>query len=137
MKIIPLPPQEVPVFFPKIRPLIEKVMELTHGELTMEDLYRQLCEVKTILWIISDETYNPKAFMITEVNQYPRKKVIRVLMLSGIEMAAWKESVIKTLTIWGKKIGATGIEVIGRKGWERELQADGFKVIHTTLLKEI
>ena len=40
-------------------------------------------------------------------------------MVGGKDLDVWRKEMIDAMVSWGKKIGATGIEVVGRKGWER------------------
>lgn len=137
VKIIAIPPQEVPAVFPHIINLIIQSMEYTHGEFDIDDLYKQLLTLQTVLWTVTNERYEIEAFAITDVLEYPKKKVIRILLLAGKGMENWKQQFTDSMVAWGAKIGASGIEVIGRKGWERALEKLGFNYMSTILLKEI
>lgn len=62
--------------------------------------------------------------LVTEILLYPQTKRVRVWLAGGdleeigqmLQMGEW----------WAKEIGADGIEVVGRKGWAKVLQSDGF-----------
>ena len=137
VKIIPVPPQEVPAVFPNVKHLLEKALSYSNGEWTIDDVYHNLLKLKTILWVTTDEEYNIHSALIAEVVQYPRKKIIRILLAGGKELDEWKKETTDAMVLWCKNIGANGLEVIGRKGWERALGKQGFKYAHTVLLKEI
>ena len=137
VKIIAIPPQEVPGIFPHIIDLIIQGMEYSHGEFDIDDLYKQLLTMQTVLWTVVTDKYEIEAFAITDVLEYPKKKVVRILLLAGKNMDSWKQEFSDAMVHWGAKIGASGIEVIGRKGWERSLEKLGYKFMNTILLKEI
>ena len=137
VKIIAIPPQEVPAVFPKIKELIFRSLEYAHGNLTINDVYAQLMETRTVLFIITNEQYSIEAFIIADVQQYPQRKVIRILLSAGKNLKEWKNELLEVMTSWCKKIGASRIEIIGRKGWERALADIGFEFSHVVLTKEI
>jgi hypothetical protein len=137
VKCIPIPPQEVPAVFPTVKKHLDRAVEYAHGTLGIDDVYHDLLKGKTILWIITKDDYSIISAVITDVNQYPKKKTIRVLMAGGDRLDDWELRFCEALMEWANNIHADGIEVIGRKGWERRLEKYGYKLAHTVLLKEI
>ena len=137
VKIIPIPPQEVPAVFPSIKELVLRSLEYAHGNLNVDDVYSHLISSQTVLWLVTDEKFNIQSFIITDVQQYPRRKVIRILLSAGKEMESWKKEATEAFIVWAKHIGASQIEVIGRKGWEKALNNLDYKFGHVVLVKEI
>lgn len=71
--------------------------------------------------------------IVTEVVDYPQKAVCRI-WLAGGEMDELIEAE-KSIVDWAKSHGCSGMEIIGRKGWERQLK--DYNAASTVLIKEI
>ena len=71
--------------------------------------------------------------IVTEIVDYPKKSVCRI-WLAGGEMDELIEAE-KELVTWARNHGCSGMEIIGRKGWERQLK--DYSAASTVLIKEI
>jgi len=71
--------------------------------------------------------------IVTEVVDYPKKSVCRI-WLAGGNMDELVEAE-KKIVLWAKSHGCSGMEIIGRKGWERQLK--DYNAASTVLIKEI
>ncbi len=71
--------------------------------------------------------------IVTEIIDYPQMSVCRI-WLAGGEMEELLEAE-KKIAEWARGLGCSGMEIIGRKGWERQL-AD-YKASSVVLTKEI
>lgn len=71
--------------------------------------------------------------IVTEIVDYPKKSVCRI-WLAGGEMDELIEAE-KELVTWARNHGCSGMEIIGRKGWERQLK--DYSPASTVLTKEI
>ena len=71
--------------------------------------------------------------IVTEIVDYPKRAVCRI-WLAGGEMDELIEAE-KSIVEWAKSHGCDGMEIIGRKGWERQLK--DYKPASTVLIKEI
>lgn len=71
--------------------------------------------------------------IVTEVVDYPQKAVCRI-WLAGGEMDELVEAE-KSIVEWARSHGCSGMEIIGRKGWERQLK--DYTAASTVLIKEI
>ena len=60
-----------------------------------------------------------KSAIVTEVVDYPKQSVCRI-WLAGGDMDELLEAE-KQIAVWARSIGCTGMEIIGRKGWQRVL----------------
>jgi len=57
-----------------------------------------------------------------EVNDYPRARVLSVVLLGGTQIHTWLEPLVKTLDDGCRKLGVQRIEMVGRPGWARALK---------------
>lgn len=122
-------------FWKDVEPFISEPLAGNDGEFTAEDIYRSLLEKKMQLWVAYRDGI--KAAMVTEVVNYPRKKVVRIVTLGGDDMAGWIDDGFPLIHRWAKEQGASGMEIMGRKGWIRVLDRFGYRHAHVILKKEI
>lgn len=73
--------------------------------------------------------------LVTEVLEYPQSRRVRVWLAGGDlgEIAG----MLETGERWARLIGAEAIEVVGRHGWKRVLESDGFEEKAVYLVKEL
>lgn len=71
--------------------------------------------------------------IVTEIVDYPQKSVCRI-WLAGGDMDELIEAE-KKVCEWAKDIGCHGIEINGRKGWERQLK--DYRASSVVLVKEL
>jgi hypothetical protein len=71
--------------------------------------------------------------IVTEIVDYPKRAVCRI-WLAGGDMDELIEAE-KSIVEWARSHGCDGMEIIGRKGWERQLK--DYKPASTVLIKEI
>ena len=85
------------------------------------------------LWVATDEGVIFAA-MLTEFVVYPRKKVMRIVAIAGEEMDRWMRF-FPALEAAAVRVGCTGIEAFGRKGWLKVLK--DWKCSYHVLTKDI
>ena len=71
--------------------------------------------------------------IVTEIVDYPKKSVCRI-WLAGGDLDELIEAE-KGIAQWAKSIGCHGLEIIGRKGWQRKMTDYRFNSV--VLVKEL
>jgi len=76
-----------------------------------------------------------KGCAVTEIVCYPNKKVLHVFLAGGKlkEITDMHEDAVK----WAKAQGCVGMTIVGRKGWKKVFQNEGWKEKHMVLAKEL
>lgn len=115
--------------FDSVARLLQPAVDRGMGGLTLEDYREKVLTGYMQLWV--DEGYAA----ITEVLNYPRSRVVLV-HLAGGKLDPLLEA-DGELEKFARIVGATGIEIIGRKGWVRALRDRGYKEAAVHLFKEI
>ncbi len=87
---------------------------------TPQDIIDGLIQDRFQLFI-SWEDYVESA-VITEIAQYPQKKICRYFLAGGNNMDNWLEPIQKEIEKFAKHNNCNSIEVAGRKGWARKLK---------------
>jgi len=133
-------PQYVDVLWPYIGPLLNKALERTIGEISLEDIKELLKEQRQQLWIIVDEQEREiiGAFT-TEIYIYPNQKHLRGHLWGTKKntLKKWMDSWSEPVEKFCKENGISHIETAGRDGWTRALQNKGYKKYYTVLVKEL
>lgn len=120
-------------FWPAAKEYLKEAIRL-NGCLDADDVLYLIKQEKMQLWGIHDGDL--KAVMVTEVGIYPKKKVLHGVLIGGHEMYLWDEVVVKTLELFAQELGASHIEMTGRRGWVKHLNKFGFKEYGTVLIKD-
>ena len=124
--------------WPQIEGFIARARAKANGELLPIDVYERLLDGTMQLWIVADELGSQfLAIAVTEHSLYPRKHVLRVVLLAGTKMRVWQDVLDEALCAYGREMGATTLEAVGRRGFVRQLEPLGFKEKYTTVVKEL
>ncbi len=83
-----------------------------------------------------DDEDEPYLGALLQVNEYGKKKVMRVLWLGG-ETYEGMMDFLWVLELWSAKLGCEDIEIAGRDGFERLLKPYGFYKTHVVLRKRL
>ena len=99
------------------------------GTHTYEDVAEAILDHRMQFWPA------PKGCLVTEIVDFPRKRVLNVFIAAG-EMRQILD-MADDVTAWAKAVGCTGLTIHGRRGWERVFARQGWRPLHTCLTKEI
>ena len=83
------------------------------------------------MWIAYDDAVF-KGLVVTEIVTYPQRKLLSMHFCGGIELKEWKDPMLKLLQRYGKDMGCDGIESVGRPGWGKVFEKDGYKALWVT-----
>lgn len=99
---------------------IEAALEHDNGGYLYEDVERLVAEGEFQLWP------GAHSVIITQIINFPRKRIAHVFLAAG--NLAEIERMTPALEAWSKEKGCVGVEMIGRRGWERTfLSRSGYK----------
>ncbi len=116
-------PDNAPLIWHTVRPLIEKTLVHAEGEMNSSDSLRMILNQDQQLWLgVEDD----KVFLalITEIIRYPQKNTLRIINFSTQteeDMDTWYEQAVNILTEFGLKVDCTNLEAWCRKGFARKL----------------
>lgn len=110
------------------------------GRLDCDDLLEALRGGEMQMFCIREvstlETGRMLGAMVTECMTYPKKKVLSLAFMGGVEMHRWVDRILD-LELWARENGFEQVEIPGRKGWGRLLAALGYVPITYTAAKEL
>lgn len=108
-------------------PYIQAALKYAHDSHKLADV-RQSIEQGTAQFFPLE-----KSAIVTEIVDYPNRAVCRI-WLAGGDMDELVEGE-KMITEWAKSHGCDGIEIIGRKGWQKILK--DYTPTSIVLIKEL
>tara|TARA_R110002020_G_scaffold463921_1_gene684239 strand:- start:1734 stop:2123 length:390 start_codon:yes stop_codon:yes gene_type:complete len=115
--IIQVPKEDIHFIWNEVEPLIKKALDDCY---TTDDILKGLIFDKFQLFISWENKV--ESAVVTEIAQYPQKKVCRYFLAGGSNMNNWLEPIQETIEKFAKHNNCNSIEVAGRKGWARKLK---------------
>ena len=128
-----VPPDQVASIWAYVLPHIEAAVEHSEGELLPEDVFTNLCMGDMQLWVVVKDT-KIQATVITQIIDYPRKNILRVLCLGGRGLKQWYH-LFYQIEDFAKSNNCSAIEAWARKGFEKMLP--DWKSSYQVLTKEL
>ena len=132
--------RHIDVIWPYVEPLLQKPMERTLDESTLEDIKNWLKGEAQQLWLGIDEDKQKIVLALTtQIHQYPRQKHLRVHLAGAKDhtIDSWIDKWIEPVESFCKENGIRYLESAGREGWTRVLKKKGYEKYYTVLVKEI
>ena len=121
-KVVLIQPDDLEMVWDEVVPLINAALKYSEGELLPEDLIAPLASEKMQLWVaLSDGVI---AAMITEIITYPRKRVLRVITIAGIDghgMSKWY-GFLPLIEGFALSNDCSSLEAWTRKGMAKKLK---------------
>ena len=119
MKVIPVEPIGVEIFWDNIKPLVKKAVTYSGGRHTVNSTKYLLKQGMMDLFIVFKTIKDIEAIIVTQKSIYPAKTMMTVVLCGGKNMNKWAGEGIKTIMEYAKEKGCTGVEVMGRPGWRK------------------
>lgn len=111
----------------RCKPWIKAALRYSGGTHTYADVCEAIKCGKMQLWPAS------KSCLVTEITQYPRKKVLHIFLAGGDldEIKSMQPDVMA----WGKARGCDDLTMVGRLGWSKALVDIGWQKEPLVLMK--
>ena len=112
--------EDIDLVWDEVYQLIEKALMYAEGELVPDDIKKHLDTGDLRLWVALSGK-NVLASMVTEIIQYPRKKIVRVITLAGKDMDLWYDF-LPMVEGYAIRNGCSSLEAWTRRGMTRKLR---------------
>ena len=126
IEVSAVPIEYVPECWPKVEAFLEGAAEYTHGRFTASNIYDRIVEDGYVLWVAFEGDVIIGA-VVTNVLDYPQKKVLAMPYCGGVELVKWKDPMLALLRKFAAQVGCQAIEATARKGWAKVFKDDGYK----------
>ena len=136
MKATIVEPEDVPYIWDNVAPLLSKVIQHSEGELETDDYLSNLMSGSMQLWVVTEDGKIILS-MVTQIIQFPQKKVLRTIALAGERFKEVHSQFSDMLASYALKNECSSLELWGRKGWKKMLPdwKDTY-IVYTKDLKE-
>jgi hypothetical protein len=121
-EFLPVPASSVSGMWPLVRPHLDPSIAMSRGRYETDDVGILCARGHMQLWVAlrDDEVIGG---MVTEIAQYPRRRIARVVFAGGKALRSWYRLADEAVEDWGRAWGCTGLEAGGRRGWGRLVKA--------------
>lgn len=117
--------EELDIVWPHVTNHLHRAIKLSDGRHSEELVYRGIENRSMQLWVMINDG-KCLAACVTEIRNYPRGKILAILLCGGREMNLWLNDFVAKLRDVSRRHGICSIETIGRPGWVRALKNLGF-----------
>lgn len=94
--------------------MLINAIERGDGNYELADVFERLLNNHCQLWIAIDDG-ELIAAMVTQISNFPRKRVLTVMYLAGKHRKLWMHF-MEQIENWAKQQGCVGVEAYARKG---------------------
>lgn len=128
---------DIVAMIPTILPWLQKMATWTRGRRSVDDIVKRLLSMESNLWVTLGTDGEPTGALVTKIEAYPRMRMLQVLHCAGEpgHMEEVADEVYPALDQFAHFNHCSGVEFIGRPGWERHVKARGFEVRSVTYQK--
>lgn len=121
--------------WPAVKHFVERALAEGAGRLSADDVLEHLRAGGMQLWALVTEEGEPEvvAVLVTEMMQYPSKRVLDLALMGGDHMEEWLDA-LPVLEEWARGQGIDQIQVHGRRGWKR---VTGYPETAVVLVKDL
>lgn len=116
-----VPAHEVVTIWPEVAPLIQKAIDRSQGEMTVEDVAKFIAERDMQLWV-AEKNGRVSAAFVTSIANHPRLRVLRIVLCGGEGLGEWRDAAQAQFEKFAKANGCRQLDIIGRRGWGRALE---------------
>jgi hypothetical protein len=121
----------------EITPFLEGVVEVSHGDLTINCIRNKLLRGDSQLLVVTDGTKILCATTVNVETYGSGKRVLLAPVIGGEGIEIWGDLLIETVRDIAKKRLCDEIRGLGREGWKRLWGKKGLKPIMTIYSLEV
>lgn len=111
--------------------VIREALKYTDGEDTFESVLQKF-EGNEYQGFHFDGLY-----LITTVIHYANGPRVRIAYAAGVLTETNVPQLLEVVERYAKAIGAVAVDLVGRKGWARQLQKYGYDAVYTVVRKKV
>lgn len=136
MKVTDINTEDVELLWPRVEHFLQSALDQGQGEYTLEDIKLQLMTGLMHLWVAYDEEGIILASAVSEIRNYPQKRVCFVVLMGGEDMERWLHT-SAAVQHWAMENGADAVRGYVRKGLAKKLKDFGYRDIYTVVQQDL
>lgn len=119
IEIVPI--KMIDTFWPHVEDYLKKVVDISHGEVTLDGMYSRLCEGSEVIIVVVREGIIIGCCIIGITEFETGKRVMQMPYCGGIDMKDWINEGFAMVKQIAFDQNCTHIRGCGRTGWDRVL----------------
>lgn len=119
IEIVPI--KMIDTFWPHVEDYLKKVVDISHGEVTLDGMYSRLCEGSEVIIVAVREGIIIGCCIIGITEFETGKRVMQMPYCGGIDMKDWINEGFAMVKQIAFDQNCTHIRGCGRTGWDRVL----------------
>lgn len=116
IEILPVAPHHVAGVWPLCEKYVNDALGFGAGCFEAEDI-RKFCEKGNMQLWTAVRGNDVIAAVITEITDYPRKRVVSVPFIGGRALRSWFRKMLYEIESWSKEMGCVAMQGGARRGW--------------------
>ena len=112
-----------------------KSVGTAHGRYSMGHIVQEILNGDQHLWVVLDEDSKVISALTTKFVSYPGKLLLAGQFLGGEKIMRWRAPMLETLERWAIDNNCDGMEMTGRRGFEKVLRPHGWTPEYTVFEK--
>ena len=126
----------VDVFWDKVKNWVYKVVVQSNGRHTLDSTYKLLKQGTMTMFLITDKKKLCAVYVVQKV-YYPAKIVLGILFCGGSKVIKEVKKIEKFFLNYAKEQKCDGLEIIGRKGWDKVIKKNNLEFKITGFFYEV
>ena len=126
----------VDVFWDKVKNWVYKVVVKSNGRHTLDSTYKLLKQGTMTMFLITDKKKLCAVYVVQKV-YYPAKIVLGILFCGGSKVIKEVKKIEKFFLNYAKEQKCDGLEIIGRKGWDKVIKKNNLEFKRTGFFYEV
>lgn len=119
IEVVPI--KMIDEFWPHVENYLKKVVDISHGEVTLDGMYSRLCEGAEVIIVVVREGIIIGCCIIGITEFETGKRVMQMPYCGGMDMKDWINEGFAMVKQIASDQNCTHIRGCGRTGWDRVL----------------
>ena len=119
IEVVPI--NMIDTFWPHVENYLKKVVDISHGEVTLDGMYSRLCEGAEVIIVVVREGIIIGCCIIGITEFETGKRVMQMPYCGGVDMKDWINEGFAMVKQIAFDQNCTHIRGCGRTGWDRVL----------------
>ena len=126
----------VDVFWDKVKNWVYKVVVQSNGRHTLDSTYKLLKQGTMTMFLITNKKKLCAVYVVQKV-YYPAKIVLGILFCGGSKVIKEVKKIENFFLNYAKEQKCDGLEIIGRKGWDKVIKKNNLEFKRTGFFYEV
>lgn len=131
-ELMSIPIEHLPMMWEALAPLLQKGVDRSNGEISLDELYRDAMKGEYQIWVMAAGVEIKSALATRLMLFGTGKKVCNLMIAGGEELEEWKDQ-IEAFEDWARAENCDELRIIGRAGWGRHMKKFGYTHMNTTI----